>query len=163
MTSKVHASLLVFVGAAAAAGVVLAAPGGGAETKPAAQVYESSIGGVIGASELPGKLGQGYLVYKKWCAGCHAPPFEPAPGDREKLSPISRLPLGTNLLEQRYHGSVPAALEQRTDLTPEIVAHFVRNGVNAMPPFRKTEITDSELDALSAYLARNGAGSKSGN
>ena len=44
-------------------------------------------------------------------------------------------------------------LESRTDLTPELTKFFVRNGINVMPPFRKTEITDAELNALAAYLA----------
>jgi mono/diheme cytochrome c family protein len=45
-------------------------------------------------------------------------------------------------------------LEERTDLTPDTVRHFVRNGVSVMPFFRKTEISDAELEALAAYLAR---------
>jgi hypothetical protein len=73
---------------------------------PAQPVYESSIGKVVSASQLSGAAGQGYLVYQKWCAGCHAPNFMPTdPGiDVNKLSPVSRFPLGTNLLEQRYKG-----------------------------------------------------------
>ena len=43
-----------------------------------------------------------------------------------------------------------------TDLTPELTKFFVRSGINVMPPFRKTEITDAELNALAAYLARPG-------
>jgi hypothetical protein len=35
------------------------------------------------------------------------------------------------------------------------VAVFVRPGVLLMAPFRKTEITDAELAALTAYVARN--------
>jgi hypothetical protein len=34
------------------------------------------------------------------------------------------------------------------------VALFVRQGVLSMPPFRKTEITDAELAAVSEYVAR---------
>ncbi|EIZ79127.1 p-cresol methylhydroxylase subunit [Novosphingobium sp. Rr 2-17] len=127
-----------------------------AESKPG-PVYESSIGGVVGPSNLPGAQGQGYLVYSKWCSGCHAPEYVPAGGKEAaaKLPVTVRLPLGTNLLQQRYQGSVPAALEERTDLTPEVVRTFVRSGINGMPPFRKTEISDADLDALGAYLSRN--------
>jgi mono/diheme cytochrome c family protein len=32
---------------------------------------------------------------------------------------------------------------------------LVRHGISVMPQFRKTEISDQELDALAAYLARN--------
>ena len=46
-------------------------------------------------------------------------------------------------------------LLERTDLAPEAVKVFVRQGVLMMAPFRKTEITDAELDALAAYVAKN--------
>jgi (+)-pinoresinol hydroxylase len=80
----------------------------------------------------------GMEVFQKWCAPCHAPgPKHP----------------GTQALDALYKGEKPAALEQRTDLTPEIVSSFVRTGVSVMPPFRKTEIGDADLAALGAYLS----------
>ena len=82
---------------------------------------------------------KGNEVYQKWCAPCHAP----GPGHP-----------GTTAIAALYKGAKPAALEERTDLSPEIVKHFVRTGVSVMPFFRKTEISDAELDALGAYLAR---------
>ena len=86
------------------------------------------------------KLQRGYMVFQKWCAPCHAPgPLHP----------------GTQALAVKYKGTdTPDALEKRTDLTPDMVKTFVRGGVSIMPPFRKTEITDSELDDLAAYLSR---------
>jgi hypothetical protein len=42
-------------------------------------------------------------------------------------------------------------LLDRTDLAPQVVSAFVRQGVLLMAPFRKTEITDADLAALSAY------------
>jgi Cytochrome c, mono- and diheme variants len=80
----------------------------------------------------------GNQVFQHWCAPCHAP------GPRHP---------GTQALEVLYKGSKPAALEQRTDLLPEVTKVFVRNGVSMMAPFRKTEISDADLDALAAYLA----------
>jgi mono/diheme cytochrome c family protein len=81
----------------------------------------------------------GKLTYEKWCAPCHAPgPDHP----------------GTQALDALYKGSKPGALIQRTDLTPPIVKQFVRKGVTVMPFFRKTEISDTELDALAAFLAK---------
>lgn len=82
-------------------------------------------------------LAEGKAVFAKWCAPCHAP----NPG----LA-------GTFALQHKYDGKVPAALENRTDLQPALVAYFVRNGVAWMPPFRPTEISDAQLAALSAYL-----------
>ena len=85
-------------------------------------------------------LGKGNERYQYWCAGCHgAGPGRP----------------GTNALAAKYGGDPPALLEERTDLTPEIVEHFVRNGISIMPFFRKTEIGDAELAAIGAYLSRN--------
>lgn len=81
----------------------------------------------------------GQLTYDKWCAPCHAPGAQHP---------------GTQALDALYKGSKPSALIQRTDLTAPIVKQFVRKGVSVMPPFRKTEISDVELDALSAFLAK---------
>ena len=82
---------------------------------------------------------KGQQVYQKWCSPCHAPG--------------ANMP-GTAALEFHYKGSKPAVLEERTDLTPAMVKGFVRNGVYVMPRFRKTEISDAELDAVAAYLTR---------
>jgi mono/diheme cytochrome c family protein len=80
----------------------------------------------------------GKAVFDKWCAPCHgAGPGRP----------------GTGALQALYKGTKPALLEERTDLVPQITKNFVRNGVSVMPFFRKTEISDAELDALAAYLA----------
>jgi mono/diheme cytochrome c family protein len=87
------------------------------------------------AQEPPAR---GRAVFENWCAPCH--------------SPGARHP-GTQALEALYKGAKPAALEQRTDLTPELTRAFVRTGVSVMPPFRKTEISDADLEALAAYLA----------
>ena len=82
---------------------------------------------------------KGKQVYQKWCSPCHAP------GANRP---------GTAALELHYKGSKPAVLEERMDLTPAMVKGFVRNGVYVMPRFRKTEISDAELDAVAAYLTR---------
>ena len=81
---------------------------------------------------------QGHAVFQKWCAPCHG-----AGADKP----------GTTALAALYKGSRPAMLEERTDLTPAIVAQFVRHGVSVMPFFRKTEVSDADLNALAAYLA----------
>ncbi len=81
----------------------------------------------------------GHAIFTKWCAPCHAP--------NPRLA-------GTLALQTKYEGKLPAALEQRTDLTRETVRYFVRNGVAWMAPFRKTEISDAELADVGAYLAR---------
>jgi mono/diheme cytochrome c family protein len=84
------------------------------------------------------QLAEGKVVYDKWCTPCHA--------EAPRLA-------GTLALQTKYEGRIPAALEWRTDLTPETVSYFVRNGVAWMAPFRKTEISDAELAAIGAYLS----------
>jgi (+)-pinoresinol hydroxylase len=82
----------------------------------------------------------GQAVYEHWCAPCHAP----GPGHP-----------GTQSLQVKYGGKTPPVLLDRTDLSPQAVAVFVRQGILSMPPFRKTEVTDAQLAALAAYVARN--------
>ncbi|EAI7874294.1 TPA: c-type cytochrome [Campylobacter coli] len=54
------------------------------------------------------------------------------------------------------HGEgMPALLEDRTDLSPDLVTIFVRYGKHSMPFFRKTEISNKELQYLGEYLGRN--------
>ena len=63
---------------------------------------------------------------------------------------------GTQQLRIKYRDTqVSPLLTERTDLVPDFVKAIVRQGVSFMPQFRKTEISDAQLDALAAYLARN--------
>jgi (+)-pinoresinol hydroxylase len=82
----------------------------------------------------------GYVEYQKYCSACHG-----AGTGRP----------GTMALQAKYKGAEPALLDQRTDLTPELIKTYVRNGISVMPFFRKTEISDAELEAIALYLTRN--------
>jgi mono/diheme cytochrome c family protein len=62
---------------------------------------------------------------------------------------------GTQQLRINYGNTKLALLEQRTDLTPAYIKLFVRRGYGVMPRFRKTEVSDADLAAISAYLTRN--------
>jgi mono/diheme cytochrome c family protein len=91
------------------------------------------------AAPREASLARGHQVFDKWCAPCHGAGLgKPA----------------TAALAFKYKGEKPALLEERTDLTPEIVKYMVRNGVYTMPASRKTEISDDDLDALAAYLSK---------
>lgn len=87
-------------------------------------------------------LAQGRAVYEKWCAPCHDSGIEHP---------------GTHALMAKYPGSPRASgvITEWTDLTPQYVRFMVRHGMSVMPHFRKTEITDPELEALAHYLSRN--------
>jgi (+)-pinoresinol hydroxylase len=64
---------------------------------------------------------------------------------------VSQLP-GAAALARKYEGKVSPYLEERSDLTAGVLKVFVRNGIGAMPMFRKTEISDTDLAAVAAYL-----------
>jgi (+)-pinoresinol hydroxylase len=83
---------------------------------------------------------KGYVQYQDYCSMCHGE----GPGRP-----------GTMALQAKYKGAEPALLADRTDLTPTLIKAYVRNGVSIMPIFRKTEISDSDLDAIAEYLTRN--------
>jgi mono/diheme cytochrome c family protein len=95
------------------------------------------------AAAQDGGHADGMRVYNKWCAPCHAPGIEHP---------------GTLALTTKYAGVKSGVLLEWTDLRPEVTRAFVRTGISVMPFFRKTEISDAELDALAAYLSRNTPG-----
>jgi (+)-pinoresinol hydroxylase len=86
-------------------------------------------------------LARGKQVFDLWCSACH-----------KRLNPGDLPVAGTSSLQRKYGETKPAALEQRTDLSPATVRTIVRHGVKSMPASRKTEISDADLDALVAYL-----------
>ena len=87
----------------------------------------------------PAQVQHGHDVFQYWCATCHgAGPGHP----------------GSDALAAKYKGAKPALLEERRDLTPDQVRFYVRHGISIMPFFRKTEVSDPDLDAIGAYLAR---------
>jgi mono/diheme cytochrome c family protein len=82
----------------------------------------------------------GYVQFQKFCSVCHGE----GPG----------MP-GTLALQSKYKGARPALLEKRTDLKPAFIKFCVRNGISVMPSFRKTEVSEADLDAIMEFLARN--------
>jgi (+)-pinoresinol hydroxylase len=92
------------------------------------------------ANQTNGSLTErGAAVFNNWCSICHSKDAKNAPG--------------TQSLQYKYQEKLPAALEDRQDLTVASVKFYVRKGVATMPFFRKTEISDADLDALAAYLS----------
>lgn len=93
----------------------------------------------IDSKTLNANQKKGQKIYSRWCEACHG---EGMPG--------------TNALAVVYKGQdIPALLEDRTDLSVDLVKVFVRYGKHSMPFFRKTEISDEELQYLGEYLSRN--------
>jgi len=105
----------------------------------------------------PTTIQKGKAVYTNWCTPCHGSNS----AGRGRFGG-SGFP-GTDALAAKYKGrnpAVPAVLDQRADLTPAAIKLFVRQGVTVMPFFRKTEISDSDLDAMVAYLMSVRPGSR---
>lgn len=98
----------------------------------------------VAISQDAATAANGKALFTRHCAPCHG-------ADRSDQG-HAMLP-GTDALRIKYKGQLPALLEQRTDLTPQVIRNFVRRGTWSMPPFRKTELSDAEIDAISAYIA----------
>jgi (+)-pinoresinol hydroxylase len=99
-----------------------------------------TLGGYAPAAEPADPYAAGHAVYAKWCAPCHDPGV---------IHP------GTNALTAKYRGVKPGVLLEWKDLSPDMVRYQVRHGISVMPQFRKTEISDADLDALAKFLSRN--------
>jgi mono/diheme cytochrome c family protein len=80
----------------------------------------------------------GKAVFDKHCSHCHAPGIG-HPGTMQLA---------------RTRGRDQAVLEERDNLAPDYVKYIVRNGLNAMPPFKPSNITREELEALADYLSQ---------
>ena len=87
---------------------------------------------------------RGNEKFQYMCAPCHGAGV----GDdgREMLP-------GTDALRIKYQGALPALLEQRSDLTVDLLRTYLRRGSWSMPPFRPTEITDAEIRDIAARSA----------
>jgi (+)-pinoresinol hydroxylase len=143
------AAALVFAGSLSALGTAVADPASSPQSawrrfalKPDASVKDPLVR-------------RGKEVFDARCRACHGAPAN-KPGAQGSVAVFALPPMpGTYALELKYKGQKPALLEQRTDLTPEVVAVFVRRGGGGfMPPFRPTEVSAEDLKALGAYLAR---------
>ena len=97
-------------------------------------------------ADLPGRT-----VFEHQCAPCHGA------GHGTDGAPV--LP-AVAALQRRYGGDPSPLLELRPDIEADYVRLFVRNGVGAMPAFRKSELTDAQVDQIAAYLRATAKASK---
>ena len=79
----------------------------------------------------------GQQTFEFWCAPCHAAGAEHP---------------GTRRLAERLSPELSVLLE-RPGLEAAYVQAVVRNGFQMMPPFRATEISDEQLNALAVFVA----------
>jgi len=92
------------------------------------------------------QIEQGQQVFAQVCAPCHG---------RGRGTDGAKMLPGTAALDAKYQGKVPPALEDRRGLTADVLRYFIRNGIAGMPMFRKTEVTDADIEAIAAYLAES--------
>jgi len=90
------------------------------------------------ATQAHGENATGKRVYERHCVHCHAPGNEA---------------VGTLQLA-RTRGAERAVLTEREDLDARYVRSVVRRGLNAMPAFVPSQLTDADLEALSQYLTK---------
>lgn len=133
---------LVVLGALALAGCNTGSPSadaakGGPPPLPPYQVRAEAPKGDRLAAQ-----GNGEALFSNHCGYCHLPGG-----------------MGTNLLtKQRVMAGDPpekGLLTNRTDLTADYVKSVVRMGKVAMPRLTRVDVTDAELDAIAAYLAKD--------
>lgn len=87
--------------------------------------------------------GPGRQIFERQCAPCH--------GDGPGGDGTPSLP-GTTALTAKYDGAMPGLLELRDDLNGDVLRLFLRNGVGAMPAFRKAELSDGDINQIADYL-----------
>ena len=97
------------------------------------------------SAQSPPSPDRGKLLFQQKCQPCH--------GTERSDQGHAMLP-GTDALRLKYRGSLPAALEQRSDLTPAAIKVFLRRGSWSMPPFRKSELSDADIADISAWIAQ---------
>jgi mono/diheme cytochrome c family protein len=106
----------------------------------------------VAPAQQAASIERGQAKFEHSCAPCHGAGV----GDDGR----AMLP-GTDALRIKYQGSLPALLEQRTDLNADAIRTFVRRGTWSMPPFRPTEVTESDIQDIAAYLRQSsGAASR---
>jgi len=81
-------------------------------------------------------LTSGEDIYDYWCAACH---------NVGKPGSVAVMMLRGD--------QMPTHLADSENLDADYVRYLVRNGQAAMPHFRATQISNSQLDALAEYLA----------
>lgn len=140
--SRVAARVVLLLAVAAGAGLASADPAVTARSAWSLSAPKAD------ASLKDPLVRRGKEVFDARCRACHG---SYARGNNALAMQVP----GTFALQLRYKGQKTALLEERTDLTPEAVAAFVRHGGGGfMPAFRPTEVSDEDLKALGAYLAR---------
>lgn len=101
-----------------------------------ALILASTALGAAPAAETPEAAQRGEQIFNSRCIFCHG---EGLGHPAWQMLAIKK-------------GKDKAEILGRPDLTPVYIKHVVRNGFIEMPPFRPSEISNSDLDALANYV-----------
>ena len=105
------------------------------QSSPAANGEQKANAGANAQQDRSSRSPDEALFVEK-CAMCHR-----------------RMGMGTVLLSRRMNPAL-AQLEARTDLTVDYIKTVARQGMGNMPPVRRGELSDAQLDRIAAYLAK---------
>ena len=86
---------------------------------------------------------KGSEVFEHYCSHCHGTADAP----------------GTVQLS-RTRGKDKGLLTQRTDLAPDYIEYIVRHGLKSMPPFAPSDLDETKLKALIAFLMKQDTAGK---
>lgn len=114
-------------------------------TMPALATLFLLASGVTTAQDAA-SVERGRAKFEHTCAPCHA---DGIGDDGHAMLP------GTDALRIKYQGTLPALIEKRTDLNADAIRTFVRRGTWSMPPFRPTEVTERDIQDITAYLRQS--------
>lgn len=95
-----------------------------------------TLGTLAGLSHAQSQPRSGEETYSLYCEGCHRPDGEGP---------------GTVMLGHRF-GEERASIRDNPTLNRAYLKQVVRYGFLEMAPFRKSEITDAELELLADYI-----------
>jgi cytochrome c553 len=105
------------------------------QSSPAANGEQKANAGANAQQDRSSRSPDEALFVEK-CAMCHR-----------------RMGMGTVLLARRVNPAL-AQLEARPDLTVDYIKAVARQGMGNMPPVRRGELSDAQLDLIAAYLAK---------
>lgn len=105
------------------------------QSSPAANGEQKANAGANAQQDRSSRSPDEALFVEK-CAMCHR-----------------RMGMGTVLLARRMNPAL-AQLEMRTDLTADYIKTVARQGMGNMPPVRRGELSDAQLERIAAYLAK---------
>lgn len=97
----------------------------------------AALGLLLAQGALAGSPPDGKALYRERCGMCH-----------------QTIGMAVGILSRRPNDESQGFLEERKDLSATFVRTVVRTGIANMPRMPRGEVSDAELEAIAAYLAK---------